>query len=195
METYRLSKKSTLKFIPDFVKLTKEERESLYKQCPTKKHQIKIYDKYVDLPRYQQAYGKSYSYSGTTAKSKPMPEVIERIRDLIKEELYPNIDFNMCLVNWYNGGNHYIGQHSDDEKKFIKNTPVVGITFCFGLPRKIVFKNKKTKKTVKDVWLYNNSLYSMEGEFQKEFTHGIPKVANKGCGRRVSLTFRCFREE
>jgi len=176
---FKLFKNSNLKFISNFVKLDKSEIEFLYNECPNTKHKIKIFDKMVDIPRYQQAYGRDYPYSGTVSKSKPMPTVIKK---LVKEinKIYPKVNFNMCLVNWYLTGNDYIDFHADDENLFEENVPIVGITFCEGLPRKLRFKEKKTKKTVKDVPLYNGSLYSMEGKFQKEFLHGIPKQKKIG---------------
>lgn len=185
----KLSEKSTLRYSPFYININKNELDFLFNECPTYKHKIKIYNKEVEIPRFQQAYGKDYPYSGTVSKSKEMPDVIVKIKNIISK-LYPDIDFNMCLVNWYLTGDDYISFHADDENVFHENTPVVGVTFCYGESRKLKIKVKDTKETVANVRLTNGSLYVMEGNFQKEFLHGVPK--QKKCGKRISLTFRSF---
>ena len=190
MERFELSKKSYLKYNPKFYNISNEDYKELLESCPKFQHEIIIYGKKIKIPRFQQAYGKSYQYSGTTSEAIPMTRLIKDIRNKISKDLYPNINFNNCLVNWYLDGDNYISFHSDDEKEIVKNTPIVGITFCEGVARKLRIKDKKSKKTIKDIITSNGSLYVMEGEFQNEFLHGIPK--QKKSGKRISLTFRSF---
>jgi len=192
MKTFKLSENSNLKYHPNFCNISKEDFKFIINECPKERHEIYFRGKKIKIPRFQQAYGESYEYSGTVSESKPMPKFIKEIADKIQKELYPKIKFNNCLCNWYLNGNHYVSSHSDDEKIFVKNTPVVGVTFCQGLPRILRIKEKKSKKTVKDILTYHNSLYVMEGNFQKEFKHEITK--QKNCGLRISLTFRCFKD-
>ena len=189
MKTIQLSENSTLKYCQNFYPVSKEEYKKLMDMCPEHRHQIKIYGRYIEVPRYQQAYGEEYAFSGTVSPAVKMPPLIQKIRDKI-QKIYPDYEFNNCLGNWYMKGDHYISFHSDDESQIIKGTPIVGVSFCTGLPRKLRIKNKETKQTVIEVLTYHGSLYAMEGDFQKEFLHGIPKQKNSG--PRLSLTFRCF---
>ena len=190
MQAFKLSDKSTLKYMENFYNISKDDYKSLMDSHPKDKHIIYLYGKNVPIPRFQQAYGKGYKYSGAESKAIPMTPLIFDIRKEVNK-LYPNIDFNNCLVNWYLTGDNYICFHSDDEHGFVKDTPVVGVTFCEGLPRKLRIKDKISKKTLKDILTYHNSCYVMEGNFQKEFMHGIPK--QKKSGKRISLTFRSFK--
>ena len=53
-------------------------------------------------------------------------------------------------------------------------------------------KNKYTKKIVKDIITSNDKIIHMGGDFQKEFTHEIPKVKTSDSldTTRYSITFR-----
>lgn len=98
-----------------------------------------------------------------------------------------NTTFNGVLVNKYNNGSDYIGAHSDNEKELDKTNSSV-ISIGYGTTRKFRIKNK-LKQTVLDYDHKPGTLLVMDGEFQKEFTHEIPKQLKiKDC--RISLTFR-----
>jgi alkylated DNA repair dioxygenase AlkB len=191
MNKTHLSEKADLYFQENFLKISDEDMKYLWDICPTTRHKIKIMGKMIDLPRLQKAFGKSYSYSGTTIKGEPEPEIIKKIRLKI-EEIFPKWKFNNCLANWYLDGSQYIGFHADNIKPFINGAPIVGISFCENEPRKLVIKDKKTKKTLASIKTTHCSLFAMYGEnFQKKYTHGLPK--QKKCGKRLSLTFRAFK--
>ena len=98
--------------------------------------------------------------------------------------------FNGILVNYYADGTETICDHSDDENG-LHNGMVVGISY--GAERKFRIKDKKTKKKVMDVPTKQGSYLIMSGDFQKEFTHGIPceKTITEG---RYSFTFRSHSE-
>ena len=158
----------------------------LCKDQPKKPHKINVFGKLCDVPRLQQAYGKSYSFSGTTALAKPIPDYLQKILIYVNNTL--NTNFNMLLVNWYRNGEDYIGMHSDDEREIKKNSSI--ITLSLGATRPFVLKNKKTKERI-IIPLINNSILIMKGDCQKTHKHGLPK-RKKIKNFRISITFREF---
>jgi len=189
MNIQNLEEGVDLYFQENFFEISDKDLKYLWDICPTIRHTIKIFGREIEIPRFQFAFGKSYEYSGNIIKGNIEPKIITKIRLKI-EEIFP-YKFNNCLVNWYLDGSQYIGFHSDNTKPFIEGSPIVGVTFCEKEPRKIVFKNKKTKKTI-NIKTTHKSFFAMVGEnFQKNYKHSIPK--QKKCGKRVSLTFRAFK--
>jgi len=55
-----------------------------------------------------------YYYSGQLAKSKPIQPNLFELMNTINTQFGTN--YNGVLVNKYENGNNYIGDHSDDEK-------------------------------------------------------------------------------
>jgi len=127
---------------------------------------------------------EGYRYSGQLLKSKSESENIRELKSKVNSILGSN--FNGILVNRYNSGEDYISQHSDDEA-CIDRCGVVSISF--GESRTLVIRDKKTKKIEKKIDLISSSMIIMKGDFQKEFTHGIPIEKSKK-NVRYSFTFR-----
>jgi len=129
----------------------------------------------VNQPRKTVCYGESYTYSGLKHPvESTTPSDIQAIMDVTKE-LYENTTHKcMCLANYYATGQHSISAHSDDEKQFSEIRDVI----CWvigGENRRIIFRNKSTKKIVINLSLWN-CVYIMRGaNFQKTYTHEIPK--------------------
>lgn len=125
-----------------------------------------------------------YYYSKQLAKSKPLESNCSELIKIINEQF--GTEYNGILVNRYEGGENYISDHSDDEK----NLDMGGVVaISYGVVRKFRIREKLTKKIVMDIPTTHNSIIHMGGDFQKEFTHGIP-VEKKVKGVRYSLTFR-----
>ena len=95
--------------------------------------------------------------------------------------------FNSILVNEYPNGDHYISAHSDS-KVGIDPACAAVATISIGAVRKFRVRDKETSARVKDISLLPHYVYVMEGEFQKHYTHEIPKQAKKRA--RISFTFR-----
>lgn len=125
-----------------------------------------------------------YYYSNQCAKSQTLTPSLSKLLDTINTMF--NSDFNGILVNYYENGTDYIGDHSDDEKG-LSNIGVVSLSY--GSVRKFRIKCKKTKKKIIDISTENSSIIHMGGDFQKEFTHGIP-IEKKIKLPRWSFTFR-----
>lgn len=174
--------------IPANLMLNKTEFWELWDLHPEEHSTIKIYNIEKKIPRWNQAYGLSYTFSGTTAKSKVIPKMLEKYLDWANTSKY-GPGFNMILVNWYANGTHYIGYHSDDERQLVEDSPI--LCFSFGAQRTFCLKNKKTK-VVQKFELCDNSLIVMVGSCQKTHKHSLP-VRKKVKTPRISITLRKFK--
>ena len=125
-----------------------------------------------------------YFYSNQCAKSQTLTPSLSELLHTINTMF--NSDFNGILVNYYENGTDYIGDHSDDEKG-LSNIGVISLSY--GSVRKFRIKCKKTNKKIIDVPTESSSIIHMGGDFQNEFKHGIP-VEKKNKSPRWSFTFR-----
>lgn len=171
-----------------------EEYSELIKKCIEEvkyellvKPPIQLYGKTVYQQRSIGFFSNEsigYYYSGQLAKSKPLQPNIKELMDIINTRF--NTKYNGILVNKYDDGNNYISDHSDDETNLDKEGV---IAISYGAVRKFRIRDKITKKIIMDIPTTSNSIIHMGGDFQKEFTHGIP-VEKKVSGERYSFTFR-----
>lgn len=103
--------------------------------------------------------------------------------------------FNGVLLNFYPDGEHYIGPHSDDESALSTGGKVVSLSL--GSERTFRIRDKITKKIIKfsgkEISTKSGRLLVMSGDFQKHYTHEIPKQS-KIKYPRISLTFREHQE-
>lgn len=125
-----------------------------------------------------------YKYSSYLAKSTPLTEDGKKLLEIVSK-LY-NTKFNGILVNKYVDGRDNIGKHSDDERD-LSDVGVVAVSY--GATRKFRIRDKFTGEIVKDIPVVSGSILHMGGNFQKEFTHEIPKEL-KVKEPRWSFTFR-----
>ena len=146
---------------------------------------VKMFGRYVNIPRLQIAYGDpglKYIFSGTQIPAKNWNSLIYEIKTEIEKKYSYN--YNFCLINSYKNGNHSIGQHRDDEKQLDLSAPIIGVSF--GQERALILK--KNNKNLKII-LGHESLFSLNYPTNRFWTHGIPKdrlIHNP----RVCLTFR-----
>jgi len=172
-------------------KLDNVDFKSLWDVHPKEYGLVKIYGKEIQTPRWQQTYGLDYKFSGVDHKALPIPEVFQPFYDwAINTDYGP---FNQMLVNWYQDGSHYIGKHSDDERQLVKGAPILSVSL--GATRKFRIRKKKTNKIFTDILMPDGTVLVMGGNFQKEFTHEVPKIGGKKgkkVGPRINITFRCF---
>jgi alkylated DNA repair dioxygenase AlkB len=173
--------------LPNHLQVNNNLFEELWKMHPEEFHQIKIFGKVHNTPRWQKSYGKDYVFSGNVAFADNIPDILIPYLDWANHTY--QINFNQILINWYNDGKHYIGMHSDDEEQLIKKSPVMGMSL--GAPRKFVI-HSKDKEYKNSFIVENNSVYVMGGTFQKTHKHGLPKQM-KVKDRRISITFRQFK--
>lgn len=200
--TLQLNKETIIKTETSFLDVYQgkhnEEFKTLVKSCIEDikdkliiKPEIKLYGKVCHQARDVAFFSNDsigYQYSGQLAKSKQLTDNLQKLLDYMNTLF--NANFNGILINRYNTGLEYIGKHSDDER----NLDTVGVVaISYGTERKFRVHNKQSKKKVVDVPTKAFSIIHMGGDFQKEFTHEIPKET-KISSCRYSLTFRSHLE-
>lgn len=142
---------------------------------------------------------EGYKYSGTIAKATPL-HVHPIIHDLMKRvNKYLQTNFNGILINYYVDGTKYISAHSDTETDLAESESNEIICYPGGVVAALAFgkgermfkiRDISTKKEVTRHTHRSCELLVMDGNFQKDFTHEIPKQLRIK-DSRYSLTFRC----
>jgi alkylated DNA repair dioxygenase AlkB len=165
--------------------------DELWKMHPEGYHVIKIHGRLVNTPRWQQAYGMDYHYTGRVNKALPIPPLLEPSLAWARNEIDDCL--NGLLLNWYDGDlNHYIGRHRDSIKNMIVGTPIV--TISFGEERifrvRSYGKDKDESKKF-DFPARNGSVFIMPYETNLALTHEVPKSSTSR-GKRISVTIRAF---
>lgn len=98
------------------------------------------------------------------------------------------MEFNVCLLNFYEDGQQRIGWHSDREE-IGRDTPIASVSL--GATRSFLVRAKQdgVRDRVK-LELSSGSMVLMENICQHLYLHSIPKQSEV-TGGRINLTFRC----
>lgn len=173
--------------LPPELILTPEQFEAVWDLHPDEFHTIMIHGRPVKTPRWQQAYGADYHYTGRVNRALPVPDLIEPLVAWAKASVDPRL--NGVLVNWYEGSlGHYIGKHRDSTRNMALGAPIV--TLSFGQER--VFRLRPWKGTgYIDFPAGNGTVFVMPYATNLAYTHEVPH-SSKSRGRRISVTLRAF---
>ena len=156
-----------------------------------------VFARLCDVPRWQQSYGQSYTYSGVRHGALPVPKggILERIQEFVRA--HSGQDYLQILVNWYLTGEEYIAAHADDEKDLVPGSSIY--SFSFGSTRDFVVTpkaphiNPAAPLGFREVLsLEDNTLVVMGGSMQMYFKHQVPKRLTIKTPR-VNVTLRLFR--
>lgn len=165
-----------------------EERfDFLWALHPDEFHEIKMHGRLVKTPRWQQAYGADYVYTGNTNRALSTPPALAALLEWTKTTFHPAI--NGLLLNWYDGGHaHYIGKHRDSTVNMVSGAPIVIVSF--GDAR--TFRLRPYGGTgYQDFDADDGSVIVIPYETNKRWTHEVPHFA-RNRGRRISVTLRAF---
>jgi len=175
--------------LPDELLLSNAEFEWLWNQHPAEYHRIKIHGHECETPRWQQAFGEDYHYTGRTNRALPIPILLERFMTWCRIEIHDEL--NGVLVNWYDGRlGHYIGKHRDSRKNMVAGAPIV--TISFGEARTFRLRAWKGEGYL-DFAAENGTVFVMPYETNLAFTHEVPHF--ESChGQRISVTLRAFHK-
>ena len=155
--------------------------------------EFKLYGRTCKMRRGQRLVGESMTYCFSGVKFEAVEptgalECFERLLDAVNDMC--DAEYTHILVNEYIDGSQYISDHADDEDEVDPNHGVV--TLSFGATRKLVIREKASKKRLAIVPLVSGELLTMKGpQFQKDFTHGVPRQLTVKAPR-YSFTFRKF---
>lgn len=171
----------------DSFRLSPKAFNQLWNEHPEEYHEIVIHGKKVKTPRWQQAYGRSYEYTGSKNNALPLSSIDKTYLEWCKE----NIDerLNGLLINWYEGkAKHYMGKHRDAPKGLIQGSPIV--TISHGEER--IFRMRPFKgKGYIDFKVKNGDVLILPWATNQKFTHEVPHFKTYK-GRRISVTLRAF---
>lgn len=161
--------------------------DALWSLHPAEFHEIAIHGKRVKTPRWQQAYGADYHYTGRVNAALPLVPPMDLWLAWARERFDARL--NGLLLNWYDGrADHYIGKHRDSDKHRIEGTPIV--TLSFGEERAFRMRPWRGQGFV-DVPAVNGGVIVIPWATNRAFTHEVPPAA-AAKGRRVSVTIRAF---
>lgn len=137
-------------------------------------------------PRFQQAYGHDYRFSGQTSIAVPLPDQFSAVTEWVKATVHAGI--NGAVATWYDATQgHYLGAHRDETKDLVPGTPIV--TISFGDPR--VFRLQRHRLGLRhDIVPTAGQVILLPWAVNRTWTHEIVKTTRPG--HRISLTYRCF---
>lgn len=162
---------------------------ALWSTHPSDFHEIKMHGRPVRTPRWQQAYGADYRYTGNTNRALAITPLMMTWLAWSRERFDPQL--NGLLLNWYDGAaGHYIGRHRDSEINRVEGSPIV--TLSFGEERSFRMRPWRAPGFM-DVPATNGSVIMIPWETNRAFTHEVPP-SKKTQGRRISVTLRAFHE-
>jgi alkylated DNA repair dioxygenase AlkB len=175
--------------LPSDIMMDDETFNRIWQLHPTELGKGKMFGKPITFQRYTQTYGQDYYYRGTNHQSQPITDpYLQTLLDWVGQ--HSKLPYKGILINWYQDGNHYIGDHSDNEKGLMPLSPIY--SFSFGQERDFVITSKD-KSYRKVIPMKHNSLIIMGGAMQKHYKHGVPKQTT--CPKsRINITVRLFKE-
>ena len=171
-------------------KISVEAFKQIWNLHPLEYHTLKIHGKELKTPRWQQAYGKNYRYTGAQNNALPIPPLLEPY--LFWCQQYVHQRLNGLLLNWYDGRKqHYIGAHRDDTRDLIKDIPIV--TISLGEDRTFRMRPWK-QRGYKDLTVKHGDVLVIPWETNLKYTHEVPAF-KKFVGKRISITLRAYSDK
>src|SRR4051812_12970819 len=147
--------------------------DALWRIHPDDYHVIQIHGRPVETPRWQQAYGADYHYTGRTNAALPVPPELESSRSwacgVADERL------NGLLLNWYDGQlGHHIGPHHDSTKDMVPGAPIVTISLGEG---RIFRLTHPGRKLTRDFPAEPGTVFVMPYDTNRAWEHAVPGFA------------------
>jgi alkylated DNA repair dioxygenase AlkB len=142
--------------------------------------------KTIPLPRWQQAYGRDYRYTGSVNRALPVPVLLEPYLAWVRRHVDTRL--NGLLLNWYDATvRHYIGPHRDSTAGLIEGAPIV--TISLGAMR--LFRLRPKGGAFVDFPAVDGSVFILPWATNLGVKHAVPHRA-ADTGRRISITIRAF---
>jgi alkylated DNA repair dioxygenase AlkB len=152
--------------------------------------QIMIHGRMVEIPRWQQAYGKDYHFSGTVNEALDLTPEMQAVLEWCQQSIDARL--NGLLFNWYDGAqDHYIGAHRDSRQGLIEGTPIV--TISLGEERPFRMRPYR-QKGFEDFLVGDGDVLVIPWKTNLTHTHEVPNAA-RYTDRRISITARAFEDD
>jgi alkylated DNA repair dioxygenase AlkB len=163
----------------------------LTEQTPWQQPQVRIYGRYMVVPRLVAWYGDaeaSYRYSGLTHQPLPWTPLLAQIREQVEQAAGQSL--NGVLLNYYRDGQDSMGWHSDDEAELGVNPLIASLNL--GGTRRFDLRRKGQSRIEHSLDLQHGSLLVMRGATQHHWQHQVAKT-RASCAPRLNLTFRLIK--
>jgi len=171
--------------LPDWLLPDDEAFERLWCMHPAEQPRIFFGDEVRTSPRWDQAYGHDYAYSGKVSRAVPVSDVLEPYLSWVREAVDPRL--NGLLVNWYDAAyEHRIAPHKDSPTNRVAGCPIV--TISLGADRVFLLH---TKRKPEGVPLTHGTVVVLPDETNAKCSHSVPHRP-EDVGRRISVTIRGF---
>lgn len=173
--------------LPGRLQFSNRAFDKLWQLHPPEFHTIQMYGRLVKTPRWQQAYGQDYYYTGQTNRARPIPEELLPLQEWACGTVHKEL--NGLLLNWYDASlRHYIGRHRDSTANMIDDAPIVVVSL--GATRIFRMRAYRGSK-YHDFCVRNGSVIVFSQRTNRFWTHEVPHL-KKYHGRRISVTLRAF---
>lgn len=173
--------------LPDELFVQQAVFNKLWLLHPAEFPSIFLHSRQVALPRWQQAYGRSYFFSGQSSRAKSVPAILKPYLIWAQQRIDQRL--NGMLLNWYDSrAGHYIGAHRDSTSGLVIDSPIVMISL--GGSRVMRFR-PLGQSGYKDVEIDNGDVIVMPFSTNKYYKHEIPRF-KRHQDKRISITLRCF---
>lgn len=133
------------------------------------------------------SFGVPYNYAQLSYPAVPMHAALAPVVAKLSAQL--GVEFNNCLLNYYESGENTMGFHADDTTGLQELTGVAIVSL--GSTRKITYRSKIIPTIRHAFNLAPGSLLYMDSVVQETWVHAIRK--QRDVGPRISLTWRAFR--
>ncbi len=161
--------------------------DELWNRHPPEPRRLLIHGREVPAPRWDQAYGCDYVYSGQVNAAEPVPDMLCPLLDWVNAAIDPQL--NGVLVNWYDGSlGHYIGPHRDSVQNLVADSPIVTVS----LGEERIFRMRPAAgKGYVDIPIPHGSVVIVPYATNRTWKHEVPR-SKRHQGKRISVTFRAF---
>ncbi len=161
--------------------------ETLWQLHPEEHAEIFLHGRTVKIPRWQQAFGEDYHFSGKVSVASPIPSELEPVWRWACEAIDSRL--NGLLLNWYDARlGHYIGKHRDSTTHMIEQAPIVTVS----LGEERTFRMRPYGgQGFHDVPMPDGTVIVVPYDTNLRWTHEVPK-STRAKDRRISITLRAF---
>lgn len=181
------------RYLPNFIPANQSGTllEQLRDELPWQQQSIQLFGKPVMQPRlvcWQADPDVDYGYSGIRLVPGAWHPLLRNLRQRLMNQL--GLEFNSVLVNAYRDGQDSMGWHADDEPELGPEPTLASVSL--GAERVFRWRPKDSGRS-EGIKLQDGSLLLLEGRFQENYQHSVPKT-RKVAGLRINLTFRLVKK-
>jgi alkylated DNA repair dioxygenase AlkB len=140
--------------------------------------------------RQTASFGVAYNYGHMQYPICPIPPSLASLASVQHAlRVRVQVEFNNCLLNFYESGDSSLGFHSDNLDELAEGTSVAIVSL--GHQRTLTFRRKDDGRIESSLVLPSGSLLYVDDTVQTPWLHAVKP--EPGAGARISLTWRQLR--